>query len=1298
MILKGGSVGGGGLASHLQKEENEAVRIIATEGILSQTIDGMTAEIRARAVSITKKGAFHVAISAQPGCPWGDAEKRQAIDAVLKEYRAEGAPYFVVGHQKDTQGVGRDEHLHIIISRIDSRGRVVDDGYTRVRNEKVGRCVEHDLGHPLTVGKHNKAVAAKLRTEGRADVAEWMAGAGAQTAPRPTAAITHAEAQQQTRTKVTKAQAAAEILAGWRESDCGNAFRAALADRGYSLAHGDKRPDLIMVVDPAGGDHELTNALQMAMKAEGTTVRAATMRAGIDAKTGDLDRAALPSLSAARATAREGDGLSPPASPVQAAPTAEAVLLALTEQLPTFTVADIDRALAAVVDQAERAAIKAQILAHVDVLTITLDDDGTRRMTTREMAAVEAQSLSDGEALAARRIFALDPITVDAAIKVFTAEYRAEKGHDLGDSQIAAIRDAAIGADLCAWVGVAGSGKSTAARYTNRLWTDAGLAVVGIAPTGIASERLGDAGIDADTIHARLAAWDAAVVARRMQQTGAFTPESRKAVLDALAGWKANATKRGTSTAHIDAIRHQVETANRVSNLDKRSRKWLDGWIARQTARDLTARTVVVMDEAGMANHRLGARVQAHVNRADAKLALIGDPEQIQPISAGAWYRLLIEKVVRPVELRDVHRQAEQWQRDATVALAAGKPAEAAGAVRTYAEHGCVITAIRSEGVSVEQIAEAEDALERPLTEDERRQIDQVTAYMLARTEAGTLWRQIPTDRPANVHEHPLYPAFEDAQNRRSAAALALTGNLDATRPWLGRYRIDGKGLAADLIMAGHAPPVHSLDIEELASAGTRRMTRDEAEAAAGALAEELGVLDLDADYTLSIDWRAGARDTVLADWRADLKRDGLTRPDDTPISRIIMSYTRADSARLNGAARQVMREMGHLTGEDVEIITRVPDRDRGVETSTMAVAIGDRVLCLQNNRCLGVKNGSAGTITAIDRAESGAVLLRLHLDNGREVTVDTSAWSALQHAYSVNVNRCQGVTVDRAWLLSHGLLDRHLAYVALSRHREQVKVFSAAIDAITTEIIAKQFSVGRTMGAISDYVDVRQLVRAPAAALAAAWRARPSAIAQFTTAIITTTKGIIHGAYTHARALGDAFRLPVALRQLDAVADAAGSTAAAADRLRDVSRLAVARDAQRSPVLLPRDAADQLGQRESRGIDDLRRADLRGRAVEPATTELTTTRKEAMPMTDIDDRPHLADETQFEAALQAYQRALVSGADPDHLRLQRADLLARAEAINAATGGHHPTAALWAAEARATDTTEAAETFESKI
>jgi len=99
--------------------------------------------------------------------------------------------------------------------------------------------------------------------------------------------------------------------------------------------------------------------------------------------------------------------------------------------------------------------------------------------------------------------------------------------------------------------------------------------------------------------------------------------------------------------------------------------------------------TVVIADEAGMIGSRQMAELVAVVARDHARLALVGDPHQLQPIDAGAAYRALGERLGR-VEMTEVIRQQEVWERAALTILRQGKSAEALDA---YIENDRVQTA-----------------------------------------------------------------------------------------------------------------------------------------------------------------------------------------------------------------------------------------------------------------------------------------------------------------------------------------------------------------------------------------------------------------------------------------------------------------------------------------------------------------------------------------------------------------------------------------------------------------------------
>lgn len=309
----------------------------------------------------------------------------------------------------------------------------------------------------------------------------------------------------------------------------------------------------------------------------------------------------------------------------------------------------------------------------------------------------------------------------------------------------------------------------------------------------------------------------------------------------------------------------------------------------------LTNRDVLVIDEAGMIDSRQMERVLTEAEKRGAKVVLVGDPEQLQAIEAGAAFRATAERHGR-IEITEIRRQREDWQRDATRYLATERTEEA---ISAYGRH----------------------------------------------------------DR---IHA---------AETREDARA--------------------------DLI---------------------DRWDRDRTEA-------------------------PGA-------------------------SRIILTHTNDEVRALNIAARDRLRAAGEL-GEDVMISTERGQRE---------FAPGDRVMFLRNERSLGVKNGTLGQVQSVTQARM-AVLL----DDGRSIAFDVKDYANLDHGYAATVHKAQGVTVDRVHVLATPGLDRHAAYVALSRHRDSVDLHYGRDDFADGHALTRTLSRERGKDMASDYLTTEPAQERPA-------------------------------------------------------------------------------------------------------------------------------------------------------------------------------------------------------------------------
>ena len=187
---------------------------------------------------------------------------------------------------------------------------------------------------------------------------------------------------------------------------------------------------------------------------------------------------------------------------------------------------------------------------------------------------------------------------------------------------------------------------------------------------------------------------------------------------------------------------------------------------------------------------------------------------------------------------------------------------------------------------------------------------------------------------------------------------------------------------------------------------------------------------------------REAARDALIAAWLPDHL---AVKPDGRAMETLILAQTNADVLALNALARTALKDAGTL-GAEARFVTERGER---------MFAPGDRVLFLENDRALGVKNGMLATV---ETASAGRLSVRLDRDgrgDGATVVVEASAYRNLDHGYAATVHKAQGATLDRVHVLATPGMDRHLAYVALTRHRESVALHAGQADFLSPARLA---------------------------------------------------------------------------------------------------------------------------------------------------------------------------------------------------------------------------------------------------
>ena len=147
-----------------------------------------------------------------------------------------------------------------------------------------------------------------------------------------------------------------------------------------------------------------------------------------------------------------------------------------------------------------------------------------------------------------------------------------------------------------------------------------------------------------------------------------------------------------------------------------------------------------------------------------------------------------------------------------------------------------------------------------------------------------------------------------------------------------------------------------------------------------------------------------------------------------------MIAFSRAETTRLNAAARHLMAEAGRLGPDALQVDER-------------EFRVGDQIVCGRNARTrLGVVNGTRGQVTALDATRRNLII---RTDEGRTVTLP--GWYVagqgferpwVDHGYAITGHKTQGLSGDDFGVRPSTRADAHWAYVAASRHRFDLRLY----------------------------------------------------------------------------------------------------------------------------------------------------------------------------------------------------------------------------------------------------------------
>ncbi|SON58425.1 putative conjugal transfer protein TraA (plasmid) [Hartmannibacter diazotrophicus] len=265
-------------------------------------------------------------------------------------------------------------------------------------------------------------------------------------------------------------------------------------------------------------------------------------------------------------------------------------------------------------------------------------------------------------------------------------------------------------------------------------------------------------------------------------------------------------------------------------------------------------------------------------------------------------------------------------------------------------------------------------------------------------------------------------------------------------------FALDEAGMVASKQMATFVEAVTKASAKLVLVGDAEQLQPIEAGAAFRAIAERTGYAELQTIYRQNEGWmraasldlargqvanalkayaargklvgmrlKAEAVDRLIADWNRDY---------DPAKSSLILAHLRRDVRLLNTLARQTLIERGLI--EEGHVFK--------TEDGTRNFATGDQIVFLKNEGSLGVKNGM---IAKVVEASPGRMVAKVgEGEAARRVEIDQRFYRNLDHGYATTIHKSQGATVDRIKVLASLSLDRHLTYVAMTRHREDMSLY----------------------------------------------------------------------------------------------------------------------------------------------------------------------------------------------------------------------------------------------------------------
>lgn len=152
-----------------------------------------------------------------------------------------------------------------------------------------------------------------------------------------------------------------------------------------------------------------------------------------------------------------------------------------------------------------------------------------------------------------------------------------------------------------------------------------------------------------------------------------------------------------------------------------------------------------------------------------------------------------------------------------------------------------------------------------------------------------------------------------------------------------------------------------------------------------------------------------------------------------------VATLTNSERISTNELIRERLIQQGKLSKGKIFHISN-GDAKSPVERD-IEVSVGDRIICLKNDKRIGVRNGSRGKIIDIDKFGK----ITMQTDSGNIISFHSDSYNCFDLSYAMTLNKLQGATVQKIICNadSNSHFDRNKFYVAISRAKLEAVIFT---------------------------------------------------------------------------------------------------------------------------------------------------------------------------------------------------------------------------------------------------------------